>query len=99
MVWVVWMLRVPTVGSRYSREIALILLSMLSIASAHLMISSHWGDAMQMLATTLEDPHSQLALQQANLFADPRLTGEERIGSHGHIEVVVPDRDQILQLL
>ncbi|MNW70147.1 hypothetical protein D3C74_493490 [compost metagenome] len=37
------MLRVPTVGSRYSREMALILLSMLSMASAHLMISSPTG--------------------------------------------------------
>ena len=59
----------------------------------------HRRDAVQVLATALEDPHPQLALQQADLFADPRLAGEERIGSHGHIEVVVPDRDQILQLL
>ncbi len=57
------------------------------------------GDAVQVLATALEDPHAQLALQQADLLADPGLAGIERIRRHRDIEVMVPDRDQVLQLL
>ena len=52
-----------------------------------------------MLATALEDPHAQLALQQADLLADTGLAGIERIRRHRDIEVMVPDRDQVLQLL
>ena len=60
MVWW-WMLRVPTVGSRYSREMALILLSILSMASAHLMISSPPGVIRAGAAAALEDAPSSLS--------------------------------------
>ena len=57
------------------------------------------SDPVQVLAAALEDAHPQLALQQADLLAHPRLAGIERIGGNGDVEIVVPHRDQILQLL
>mgnify|MGYP006328408031 CR=1 FL=1 len=67
-----------------------------SIAYIENKTAGAWKNNISFVA---DDGDNNLHMSQANLLADPRLTGEERIRSHGHIEVVVPDRDQILQLL
>ena len=69
---------------------ALILLSMLSMASAFASVYPHQGDAVQVLAAALEDAAPQLALQQTDLLAHPRPDWYERIGGDGTLRLWSP---------
>jgi hypothetical protein len=55
-------------------------------------------DADQLPAGTLEYLHAQLVFQLADLLADPRLGGEERVGGRGHVQIVPGDLGDVAKL-
>ena len=53
----------------------------------------------QALALANEDSQPQLVLELADLLADSRLRGTQCLGCARHVETVVDDRAEVLQLL
>ena len=57
------------------------------------------GDAGEALAAALEDRDAEFFLEQADLFRDPGLGGEQRRRRLGDIQSAPLDFDQVFQLL
>jgi hypothetical protein len=70
--------------------------------SARARISSAWPSTArpaELLAAPLEQLHAQFLFEQANLFADARLRGEQARGGGRHAQVAPHDLGQVTQLL
>ena len=57
------------------------------------------GQRGEPLALADEDWHAELVLELPDLFADPRLRGEQRIGGDRDVQAVIDDGAQIADLL